>query len=193
MAGRNPVPARCPFCTCPCLSFFVIQFPSQNVGRQIRRPLPVMLADPTSVLERTFPTVSTHSVPKTTKNKMGQEKSQGIGPIRPGGKPYCWYGGCWRKPCGGGAGCSIMGGPWGRASGPGPGGGGPYIDAGVVGSDGPADSISVICPMPPMSLGSVPSGFPLPAAFSAFLIASVVRRFATAPCISPEAHRPWSC
>ena len=81
-----------------------------------------------------------------------------------------------------------MGGPWGNASGPGP--GCPYMEAGVVGPDGPAEPESVIWPMAPRSTSSGP---PLPAAFSAFLIASVVRRFSTAPCISPEAHRPVLC
>lgn len=70
-------------------------------------------------------------------------------------------------------------GPGGRANSPWPGN-----ETGVAGSDVPAEPESAVWPVA-ASAGLVD-------AFSAFLLASVVRRFSTAPCISPDAHRPVS-
>jgi len=58
---------------------------------------------------------------------------------------------------------------------------------GVPEADAPADPGSVMFPAAPS-----PLLVGVPAAFSAFLLARVVRRFSTAPCISPDAHRPVS-
>jgi hypothetical protein len=65
------------------------------------------------------------------------------------------------------------------------------IGVGVPEADAPAEPGSVMCPGAPESL-LLAVGVPAEA-FSAFLLASVVRRFSTAPCISPDAHRPVSC
>lgn len=59
--------------------------------------------------------------------------------------------------------------------------------AGVAGAEGPAEPGSGVRPA---RLGSALFDAELPFAFSAFLLARVVRRFSTAPCISPLAHRP---
>lgn len=65
---------------------------------------------------------------------------------------------------------------------------------GVVGAEapveGPAETGSGVW-LTDIMPGSLPFGPPV-AAFSAFLLANVVRRFSTAPCISPEAQRPRS-
>jgi hypothetical protein len=56
----------------------------------------------------------------------------------------------------------------------------------------PAELASVACVVVFWSAGAGVVLFVLLAAFSAFLFASVLRRFSTAPCISPDAHRPVS-